>query len=85
MSGSGYFDCQGHNSPNFGLIFKILVAKHISVSRPETSEIVSELLAHGADVIIYDVEGKTALQCQWAEERNNADVVSILKDYNRYR
>ena len=45
---------------------------------PETSEIVSELLAHGADVIIYDVEGKTALQ--WAEERNNADAVSILKD-----
>ena len=34
MSGSGYLDCQGHNSPNFGLIFKILVAKHICVSRP---------------------------------------------------
>ena len=34
MSGSGYFDCQGHNSLNFGPIFKILVAKHISVSRP---------------------------------------------------
>ena len=34
MRGSGYFDCQGHNSLNFGPIFKILVAKHISVPRP---------------------------------------------------
>ena len=31
---SGYFECQGFNSLNFGPIFKILVAKHISVSRP---------------------------------------------------
>ena len=34
MRGSGYFDCQSHNSLNFGPIFKILVAKHISVPRP---------------------------------------------------
>ena len=34
MRGSGYFDWQGHNSLNFGPIFKILVAKHISVPRP---------------------------------------------------
>ena len=31
---SGYFECQGSNSLNFGPIFKILVAKYISVSRP---------------------------------------------------
>ena len=34
MRGSGYFDWQGHNSLNFGPIFKILVAKHISGPRP---------------------------------------------------
>ena len=34
MRGSGYFDCQSHNSLNFGPIFKILVAKHISGPRP---------------------------------------------------
>ena len=34
MRGSGYLDCQGHNSLIFGLIFKILVAKHISGPRP---------------------------------------------------
>ena len=34
MRGSGYFDCHGHNSLNFGPIFKILVAKHISGPRP---------------------------------------------------
>ena len=34
MRFSGYFHCQGHNSLNFGPIFKILVAKHISFSRP---------------------------------------------------
>ena len=34
MRGSGYLDCQSHNSLNFGPIFKILVAKHISVPRP---------------------------------------------------
>ena len=28
------FDCQGHNSLNFGPIFKILVPKHISFPRP---------------------------------------------------
>ena len=34
MRGSGYLDCQSHNSLNFGPIFKILVAKHISGPRP---------------------------------------------------
>ena len=34
MRGSGYLDCQSHNSLNFGPIFKILVAKRISVPRP---------------------------------------------------
>ena len=29
-----YFDCQGHNSLNFGPIFKILVPQHISFPRP---------------------------------------------------
>ena len=31
---SGYFECQGHNSLNSGLILKILVPKHISFPRP---------------------------------------------------
>ena len=37
------------------------------------------MLVHGADVIVQDVEEKYSAV---GEERNNAVVVSILKDYN---
>ena len=34
LSNLEYFACQGHNSLNFGLIFKILVPRHSSFPRP---------------------------------------------------
>ena len=34
LSNLEYFECRGHNSLNFDLIFKILVPKHIYFPRP---------------------------------------------------
>ena len=50
---------------------------HNATQREDCSEITEQLLKAGADKNATDVKGKTALQ--WAEEKNNTKIVSVLK------